>query len=302
MSLRRVALAVALLFSPAGSPAWAQAAQDGIGVFRVGILAEAGSDPTVQGLVDLKKAFTLALGAPVEFFVAEHYGALIEAQSERRIDYAIYSAAAFATAELSCGCVSALVAPTAANGAIGIRSVLIAGPSGPKSVSDLAGFRIAIAPTGDIAGRELPLFSLGREGRALRGDEPFFTQAASQEEAEAMLAAGTVDAMFGWIETGIGRAPIAGGGTLERLAALRGKGGWRVVWTSELLRYGPHAIGKDLDPEVRRRLVPFLTSLKDTEPDLFAALAGHRQGGFVSVNDGDYATAVDLVRFMSAAR
>ena len=303
MLLRRVALALAFLLSPAGAPASAQTAPNGIGTFRIGILAEAGSDSTVQGLAGLKKAYTLALGIPVEFFVAEDYRTLIEAQTERRIDYAVYSATAYATAELACGCVSALVAPTAASGAIGMRSVLVARPDGPKSVSDLAGFRIAIPGRGDIAGRELPLFSLGREGHALRGDEPFFVQVASQAEAEDRLVAGEVDAMFGWIETGIDRNPLPRDGTLARLAASGGgSDGFQVVWTSELLRYGPHAISKDLDPEVRRRLIPFLTGLKDGEPDLFAALARHQQGGFVSVNDADYATAVDLARFISEAK
>mgnify|MGYP002682810823 CR=1 FL=1 len=134
------------------------------------------------------------------------------------------------------------------------------------------------------------------------GDEPFFVHAASLEAAEAMLMASEVDAMFGWAETGIGKTPLAGSGTLQRLAqAGSDEARFGIVWSSDLLRYGPHAISKDLDPTVRRRLVPFLSGLKDSDPDLFEALARHQLGGFVSVDQTDYATVVDLVREASGA-
>lgn len=300
---RRRALVAGLLSGLAVAPGVAQETwQQRVGTFRVGVLAEPGDDGTIRGLTALRKAYTLALGVPVEFFVAKDYRTLIEAQSGKRIDYAVYSASAYASAALACGCVVPLVAPTSSNGAVGIRSALIARSGRLASLAEISTRRIAVTPPDDVAGNRLPLFSLRKEGVALTGEEPFLVHVASAEEARSKLLAGEVDAMFGWIETGVGKAPMPGVGTLAGLAAAGATADeFGIVWTSELLRYGPHAIGKDLDPEIRRRLLPFLTGLKDSDPDLFEVLAKFQLGGFVSVNEADYAAAVDMVRAASGA-
>src|SRR5438445_3471984 len=72
--------------------------RDDIGTFRIGIVAEPGAGNTVPGLALLTQSFTNALGMKVEFVVARDYAALIEAQANARIEYAIYSATAYATA------------------------------------------------------------------------------------------------------------------------------------------------------------------------------------------------------------
>jgi phosphonate transport system substrate-binding protein len=296
--LRSVVFCAALLGGLVARPALAQETwQHQVGTFRVGVLAEPGDDAVIRGLSALKKAFALALGVPVEFFVAEDYRTLIEAQSEKRIDYAIYSATAYATAAIACDCVAPLVAPSGSNGALGVRSVLIARPDRFSSLAEMSKHRIALAGRNDVAGFGLPLLSLRKEGLTLTGDEPFFVRAGSAEEARSLLLAGEVDAIFGWIETGIGKTPLPGSGTLEKLAETEAPAdAFSIVWTSDLLRYGPHAIGKDLDPEVRRRLLPFLTGLRDTDPALFETLARFQLGGFVSVNEADYEIALELVR------
>ena len=79
------------------SPASADWRED-IGTFRVGIVAEPGAGNTIAGLAELNDAFSKALGLKVEFFVARSYAALIDAQASSRIEYAIYSASAYASA------------------------------------------------------------------------------------------------------------------------------------------------------------------------------------------------------------
>uniref|UniRef100_UPI0038B2F65B PhnD/SsuA/transferrin family substrate-binding protein n=1 Tax=Mesorhizobium neociceri TaxID=1307853 RepID=UPI0038B2F65B len=118
---RALATTVALLALPYTAHAdW----RDQIGTFRIGIVAEPGAGNTVPGLALLTDAYGKALGMKVEFVVAHDYAALIEAQANARIQYAVYSATAYATASERCGCVEALVAPVDADGATGIRSVL----------------------------------------------------------------------------------------------------------------------------------------------------------------------------------
>ncbi|WP_274630483.1 phosphate/phosphite/phosphonate ABC transporter substrate-binding protein [Arvimicrobium flavum] len=274
--------------------------QEQIGTFRIGLVTEPGGDNAIEGLPALRKAYALALGVPVEFFVASDYRALIEAQASGRSHYGIYSASAYAAAALSCDCVSPLVAPTGSSGAVGIRSVLIARAGSMSAMSDISRHRVAVGGPDDVTGFLMPLAAMRREGVASTGGEAFLIRTASAEEAQARLLAGEVDAMFGWIETGVGKRPMEGSGTLEQLAAAgAGEGAFRVIWTSDLLRYGPHAIGKHLDPEVRRRLVPFLVGLKDSDPELFGKLERHHAGGFSSVKEADYETALELVRDMA---
>lgn len=295
--VRALALAAAVGLLPAG-PSGAQTSwQQKIGTFRVGMLAEPGTDNAVAGLSALKKAYTLALGVPVEFFIASNFQTLIEAQISHRIDYGVYSAAAYAATALACECVSPLVAPTSANGAVGIRSVLIGRSDVISDIAEISRHRVAVGGTDDVTGYLLPMAALRKSGIVTTGEEPFLVHTASIAEAQSLLLAGQVDAMFGWIETGVGKRPLPGSGTLEALEVTGTAADvFKIVWTSDLLRYGPHAIRKDLEPEVRRRLVPFLIGLKDTDPDVFDTLEGSRTGGFVSVNDADYATAVDMVR------
>ena len=66
--------------------------------FRVGMIAEEGAGQAVPGVSILKRAYSQALGIPVEMFVARDFAALIEAQATSRVDYAIYSTTAYAAA------------------------------------------------------------------------------------------------------------------------------------------------------------------------------------------------------------
>ena len=90
-------------------------------------------------------------------------------------------------------------------------------------------------------------------------------------------------------------------GTQARLeAAGLSPSALQVVWMSSLLRYGPHAVRSDLDPEARRRLTVFLTNLKSTTPDVYDLLESKHSGGFLTVAPRDYATAQAIVRLLSA--
>ncbi|WP_164771769.1 PhnD/SsuA/transferrin family substrate-binding protein, partial [Mesorhizobium sp. M7D.F.Ca.US.004.03.1.1] len=139
--------------------------RDDIGTFRIGIVAEPGAGNTVPGLAVLTDAYTKALGMKVEFVVARDYAALIEAQANARIEYAIYSATAYATASQRCLCIEPLVAPVDSDGAIGIRSVLLTRDGKLPDLAAMQSHRIAMAPSGSVGGSLLPLAALAAEGR-----------------------------------------------------------------------------------------------------------------------------------------
>ncbi|TJX47883.1 MAG: phosphonate ABC transporter substrate-binding protein, partial [Mesorhizobium sp.] len=137
-------------------PAWADW-RDDIGTFRIGVVAEPGAGNAVPGLAVLTQAFTNALGMKVEFVVARDYAALIEGQADARIEYAIYSTTAYATALQRCGCIEPLVAPVDSDGAAGIRSVLLTRDGKLRGLADMETRRIAMPPPDSVGGSLLPL-------------------------------------------------------------------------------------------------------------------------------------------------
>ena len=301
-----LATTVALLALPHAAHAdW----RDQIGTFRIGIVAEPGAGNTVPGLALLTDAYGKALGMKVEFVVAHDYAALIEAQANARIQYAVYSATAYATASERCGCVEPLVAPVDADGATGIRSVLLTRDGRLADLAALETHRIAMAPSDNVGGSLLPLAGLAADGIKISQDAPFLTHAASAAAAEAMLVDGQADAVFGWERAAAeGQTAIADDqpadpdGTAARLeAAGIPKAALQIIWTSGVLRYGPHAVRSDLDPEAKRRLTVFLTNLRSQSPEVYDFVESKHSGGFISAAAGDYAMATAIVRLLSGS-
>ncbi|WP_430691537.1 phosphate/phosphite/phosphonate ABC transporter substrate-binding protein [Mesorhizobium vachelliae] len=290
--------ALAAAFGPARAD-W----RDDIGTFRIGIVAEPGGGNTVPGLARLTDAYANALGMKVEFVVARDYATLIEAQASGRVQYAIYSALAYATASERCGCVEPLVAPVDADGAVGIRSVLVTRDGRLSDLAAMASHRIAIAPADNVGGSLLPLSALSAEGVKITQDSPFLTRAISATAAETMLSDGEADALFGWETANAEGRSIRSEGTVARLeAAGIPETSLRVLWTSGLLRYGPHTVRSDLDPEAKRQLTVFLTNLKSQTPDVYELLERAHSGGFGPAAQKDYAMAVAIVRQETAGQ
>ncbi|WP_167392012.1 phosphate/phosphite/phosphonate ABC transporter substrate-binding protein [Mesorhizobium sophorae] len=285
--------------------------RDDIGTFRIGIVAEPGAGNTVPGLARLTDAYTKALGMKVEIVVARDYAALIEAQANARIEYAIYSATAYATASQRCGCIEPLVAPVDFDGAIGIRSVLLTRDGKLPDLAAMESHRIAMAPSDSVGGSLLPLAALTAEGRKISQDAPFLVHAESAAAAETMLLDGKADGLFGWVTAAADGRPEASGtqasgaqasGTQARLEATGlSAAALQVVWASGLLRYGPHAVRSDLNPEAKRRLTVFLTNLKSMTPDIYDLLESKHSGGFAIVVPKDYDMAAAVVRFVAGS-
>lgn len=296
------ALAIVLILGSALSAPARADWRDDIGTFRVGIVAEPGAGNTVPGLAQLTDAYAKALGMKVEFVVARDYAALIEAQANARVDYAIYSAVAYATVSERCGCVEPLVAPVDSDGATGIRGVLLTRDGKVTDLAAMATHRIAIAPADDVGGSLLPLAGLRAEGITIAENSPFLVHADSLAAAEAMLVEGKADALFGWTPASVDGVPDEAAGTAARLeAAGIPRNELHAVWTSRLLRYGPHAVRSNLDPEAKRRLTVFLTNLRGISPDVYDLLEARHAGGFTAVASGDYDMAVAIVRMVAGA-
>lgn len=290
-----VAGVIALLVSTApGHAGW----REDVGTFRIGMVAEPGAGQSVAGLASLKEAYSTALGLPVEILVARNLPALVMAQADRRIDYAIYSAAAYATAWHLCGCVEPVVAPVGVDGSTGVRAVLLTRAGAAGSPSEAGGREVAVAGTSARSNAA----ELSKAIASAAGAEPLLVGGISAEEAERRFAEGEVDFILGWEPVDASGSSLPGGGTSGRLVSAGIDAGTLLsLWHSRPLRYGPHAVRSDLDDEAKRLLGDFLAGLKDRRPEVYDLVEFHHQGGFVIATHDEYGTTVEAVGATAAA-
>lgn len=287
-------MSVAALAASAAQAGW----REEIGTFRIGMVAQPGAGRTVLGLARIKEAFAGVLAMPVEVFVARDLAALVEAQANARVDYAVYPATAYAVVSRLCACVEPLAAAIGEDGSTGVRAVLIARSPGPdrdppgaqRDPPNLAGLRIAVPPAGAVI-RDL-VATGGPAGLELSASGAVLVEADGAAHAEKMFLDGSVDVILGWEPSMRSGQPAAG--TEARLVAA-GAAPLTLLWRSEPLRYGPHAIRLGLDPEVKAALIAFLTGLRDVMPDVYELLEKQHGGGFLPVSQQDYAIALEMV-------
>lgn len=234
---------------------------------------------------------------PVDFFIARDFAMLIDAQASSRIEYAIYSATAYATAAELCQCVEPLAAAVDIDGAAGIRSILIGRKGTADDVADIAKVRLVVPPADSIPGWLAPLSLLGKEGLSLKGDEPYVTRAGSAVEAEAIFAKGEAGALLGWERVSPTGDALPQGGTMDRLRrAGVDVDGLELIWSSPVIPYGPHAVLKSINGEARQLLTEYLISLHGSDPQAYDLVSGGHGGGFVAIADDAYAAAREIVR------
>lgn len=236
--------------------------REDLGSFRIGISASDTQLLSPDDLNKLEAGYSKALGMPVVINTLRDYPALIDAQVSGRIEYAVYSSTAYASAWLLCECVEPLVAPVLGNGATGIRTELVVNASVPFTRLDLNGIRVGIPGKDSIAGFAVPLASYTVGSRALSQDEDFFTRFPDMESTIAAFAKGNLDAYFSWAAANeTGPVSEAGNEASENAKQLTFQDRTieiKVPWVSPLLRFGPHAVRRDLNAEAKAALVSFL--------------------------------------------
>lgn len=279
-----LALAGCCVLAPFAAAAQESDWRKELGTFRIGIVAPGGSRE-IAGVSDIRDAFSAALGVPVDVFAARDYLALIDAQATGRVDYAAYSALAFVAAVRHCACVEPLAAPVAADGATGLRAVVLRrAADDPGDGPD----RIAVADAPALG----PLAGLDVAGMPGGPAEVTFETA---EQALAAFADGSVTGLAGYVLNGP-QGDIDGSGTMA-LLRLRGidPQSVAVAWKGPVMRFGPHAVVTSLNGEAKAILRTFLAGLAGQRPELLDVLSPTLQGGFQPVQRIDYATAGEVL-------
>ena len=271
--------------SPSAPPPAAAPPTLSIPVLRIGILAARNAEYSLRQAEPFRLYLEGQIGTRVEIVAMRDYAALIDAQIDSLVQYAVYSASAFVTAEALCSCVEPIAAPADADGAQGFYSILLARADGPiATLEDARGSRLALVAGDSIAGRLIPLDALPLAGAVPAEHFAAIVDVASPEAAVAALLGGEVDVAVAW--SSLSGDPVAGFGR-GVLTQMVGEGALamdqlRIVWRSELIPYGPHAIRSDLPAEVKAALAAALAGISADNPAAVDAIDQSGVTGFVA--------------------
>lgn len=267
-------------------------------VFRIGVVA--GSNPAyrMRQVEPFRKYMETRLGVPVELVPATDFAGLIDAQASGRISYAVYSASAFATADVRCRCVEPLAVPKAPGGALGFYSILVVRATGPiTTLADAKGASLAYTSGPSVAGHLVPFAALAAAGAAPANHFSALQPFDDPEAALRALLRGEADVAVSWsslygdvgegYDRGVFRKLVAAGEMAMTDI--------RIVWKSPLIPYGPHAVRRDLPDDLKLLLKQALLDLAGA--DLSALDAIDRDGGvgFAEVDAALYAVVRQVV-------
>lgn len=297
-----LSLFVVLTAATSASADW----RDAFKVLRVGVLTGPESAYRLATLEPFRVYLQDHAGVPVELVPVGTFAALIDAQINNRVQYAVYSVTSYATAAVQCQCVEAIAAPVAADGALGFHSILVArADSGIASLADARGKSIALAGEDSVAGRLVPEQAFAAEGIA---PEDYFARVATVADPAAAIAAllsGDVDVAVGWSSL---TGPATTGydfGVLTRMVA-EGQLDMeqvRIIWQSRLIPFGPHVVRNDIPHELRSLLARALVAMASEDPEALDSIdrLGFGGGGFVTPEPTLYAGVMDLVKKQDTA-
>jgi phosphonate transport system substrate-binding protein len=297
--MRRLPLRLMLLlaFVLAAVPAFADW-RDDIKVLRVGVLAGANAPYRLAQLEPFRLYLQDKLGLPVEIVPERSYDALVEAQENGRIPYAIHSASSYAAAAAACGCVEAIAVPTAAGGVKGFHAILLARSDGAiRTLADAKGARLALGPPDSVTGYLLPMKGFAKEGIAPKDYFGTVSEMPDERSAIAALLKGEADLAAAWSSLEGDYASGYGFGVLTDMvgSAELSMDEVRVVWRSGLIPFGPHVVRADLPEELRKLLADALIALPEENLTAYDGVDRVGGGGFMTPDAAMFAAVSDLV-------
>lgn len=268
-----------------------------LGVFRIGIVSGGDIEGTVARGEPFRLALAEALKMRVDLFPARDFSALIDAAADSRIEYAVFSASAYALAWSLCECLEPLAVARSGDGATGYRQILFARAGAIASIAALEGKRIAVVETQTAGGGLLALRELREAGLDLEGGEAKAVSFSTGEGALEALTAGEVDAMIGWSSLHGDKTLGYSRGTLQRLSRFEeSPEEYTIIWQSSPIPHRTHAIRKNLPAEAKTILRSSLISMFDADPVAYDSIEPVFGGGFVASRQAEYQSLVELMR------
>lgn len=287
-----------VLGSLAAVPAVAQSSVIMIPGLKIGVVGGDRPGPTAARLEPFRRYLGQEIGSSVELLTFKDGLTLVDAVATGKVNYAIFSASAYATASRICGCVEPVVAPRSSDGTVSYRAVLVArASSGFASVKDLKGKVLAAADMRSVAGRLVPFRGLAEAGTDPATHFARVETVNGPEAAMRLLLAGKADAALAW-STFEGEASAGySRGTLKDLVDKRilAMADIQILWRSAAIPHGPHAVRSELPSDVKVRLRDALVHLREDDPVAYEAVEPEFGGGFTSITHGAYEPLLMLV-------
>jgi phosphonate transport system substrate-binding protein len=271
----------------AGSRDW----RDEIGTFRVGLVRGWSSDMSTRAIARLEAAFGSVLSMPVRVVTFERFASLIDAQAQGAIDYAVYSARAYAAAQTACECLDVLMQPTHASGATGQRVFLIGDATAVPTFVVAPETKLALVGDRESAAAAMLRGQLAFGARKVTLKEPFWQAHQSVAGAFAAYAAGEVDAFAVALPEATPQMMISALSAQLSAAGLNPAESRRpldLLWSSPLWTYGPHAVRNTLATEPRAMLSQYLAGIDVVSPPLHGLLADGLSGPMRPVQSDAY--------------
>lgn len=269
------------------------------GTFRIGVVMPDGGAYEMRRLEGFRALAASALSEPVEIYPLRDASALVDAVATSRVEYGIFSALGYATAFELCECIEPLAAPVSRDSATGIRSVLVADTSRVSRIDDLAGMPVAFGPANSLGGDLLPSYGFHWRGRPLADSGLDLVPVGTTRESLRLLADGGVAAAFLWEYVRPGSPAVFADGPRAYLDDLS-PDGFSVLWHSEPVRFGPHAVRRDVPSKAKSALRNMLLGLARTDPAVYDSVSPDLGGGFETAAADDYRSAVALVSAIGA--
>jgi phosphonate transport system substrate-binding protein len=272
--------------------------RDDLKVLRVGVLTGQNTAYRLAQMAPFRRYLQDSLGIPVELVPAADYATLIDAEVNGRVQYALDSAASYATAAELCGCVEPLAVPVQADGSTGIHAVMISRIDGPiLSLAEARGARLAVGPPDSVAGHLVPFSEFARAGIEPESYFGAVVEVADPEQAVSALLAGQVDAALAWSTLAGDPSAGYGSGVFGKMVSegTLDMSRIRLAWQSPLIPYGPHTVRSDLPEEAKDLLRSALANIAERAPDALDAVARDGAVGFAPATPEIYAPVAALV-------
>lgn len=274
-------------------PVWADWRGE-TGTFRIGVVMQEGESYASRRLEGFRALVAEALSMPVEIYPARDASALIDAMATSRIEYGIFSALGYATAFELCECIEPLAAPVNSDSASGMRSVLIADTARVSRIADLADLPVAFGPENSLGGDFLPSTGFRWQGKPLADAGLRLVPVRTTRESLRLLADGEVAAAFLWEYVRPGSPAVFVDGPRAYLEELS-PDGFSILWHSQAIRFGPHAVRRNLPSDAKSALRQMLLGLARTDPAVYDSVSSGLGGGFEATVSDEYRSAVALV-------
>lgn len=269
-----------------------------IGTFRVGIVGGSKAVIKTKQAQPFRLALEEALGMPVEIFAAQDYASLADAHAQSRVEYAIYSATAFSSAWVKCKCIEPIAVPRAADGTYAFRSVLAVRSKKYASLSSLKGQPIAVPGKTSFSGHIFPKRELIDQGYDLDDADWNLSFHKTSKQALRDFVSGEAQALFSWMPHSYDQADTGQNEAyrgLYRNLDSKLHDATRIVWQSDPVPHGPHAIRTNLPQQAKQIIAWFLDGLFLKSPRAYSAIEMSLQGGFTPVTLKLYQPLIDAI-------